>query len=224
MGIVRDVLIGVAITGIAGFLITFFREPLLKGAQQLGETVAGVATRPFTAGIETLSTAFKDLPDIQFRLPGIKLTGGLFTFEQEEAEPEPGEIIPGTDELEPGLLDGGVTLGKGCKVNPDGTIECPTPPTFEADPGMIPMAEAVGLTPRQGALPIEIGGQIERRSIADIIAISPEAVGLFDILGTQKVEFLPLGVPAVEFFQEAGQRLRLSGQLFEEIRGIGQVG
>jgi len=219
----------IAVIVAAGFLLNRFREPIFQSASSLGEVLGQTITRPVSGFISGVSTQLGNLPDIDLRIPGINLSLGQGTIFQEG----PGPSSLAGKEVEFG--DGQLKIPQGCTVLPSGQVSCPTPPTFERDdpppreqappppPPPVPEAEAASLTLLGGSLPIEIAGEITRLSRQDIITLQPNAVGLFDILGTPKTEFLPLSTEAVGFFQDAGQRLRLSGQLFQEIKGINDV-
>jgi len=203
-----------------GFVLNQFRDPILRSAGAVGGVLAGIFTRPVTSFIDVVSTAFSDLPDIQIRIPGFNIEQGLVTF---DTPPIPGNIIPGTDELLPGVTPGGITIPEGCTVRADGTISCPTPPSTN----LFPEAEGAGFTifgvPGSSILLTDLfTGERERVTRPEIIERFPEAVGLFDLLATQATEFLPLSANLVE--QLGGQeQLRLSGQLFEEISSVQQV-
>ncbi len=229
MGIATSIALFVGLPAVAivaiGFLFTRFRGQILGSASAVGETFAGIFTRPVSGFIETVSTAFTDLPDIGIRLPGINISGGLFRFIQEAAAISPGNIIPGTDMLEPGITPGGVTIPEGCTLNPDGTTFCPTPPSAD----LFPEAEAAGLTIFQGGsilvnlppLPGEGDLRLKRLTREEIIDIFPAAVGLFDILSTKATEFIPLSVSDLRQF--APGEIRLSGQLFEEFPTVSDI-
>jgi len=213
----------VVIVGL-GLVFTRFRGEILGGASAVGTTFAGIFTRPVTGFIETISSAFSDLPDIDIQIPGINLTGGLFTFTQEASAISPGNIIPGTDVLQPGETPEGVTIPEGCRVNPDGTISCDTPPTATdptdpaSIPGFIPTAEGSELTPFAESFLFQTSpdAPLMRGSLEEILAVVPGAIGLFDFIGTPQVEFIPVAENQLEFF---GESIRFSGQLFQEISG-----
>jgi len=217
IGIPAAVIVGL------GLVFTRFRDPILGSASAVGETFAGVFTRPVTGFVETISTAFSDLPDIQIRLPGFDIVQGLVTVSAEE-QISPGNIIPGTDELLPGVTPEGVTIPEGCRLNADGTISCPTPPTTN----LFPEAEAAGFTifgqPGSSILLTDpFTGERERVSRPEIIERFPEAIGLFDLRATQATEFFPLSANLVEQLG-GGDQLRLSGQLFQEIPTVESIG
>lgn len=222
MGIATSIALFVGLPAVAivalGFLFTRFRGQILGSASAVGETFAGIFTRPISGAIETISTAFTDLPDIDIRLPGINISSGVLTFTQEAAAISPGNIIPGTDMLEPGVTSEGVTIPEGCTLNPDGTISCPTPPSAN----LFPEAAASELEIFCPQCQFSVDGA-GIRTTQQIIEQFPEAVGLFDLPQTQRVEFLPLGVEAISFFQEAGVTPKLSGQLFEEFPTVSDI-
>jgi len=206
-----------------GFALRMFQPTIFSSASAIGETLAGIFTRPVTGFIGSISGAFADLPDIVIDVPGLVIGGGGVTFGDGNGElvaPPPGEVP---------FMGGTITTPPGCFINANGQIECPTPPIFTPPPppsngGLIPPAEASELTPREGSLAVDISGQgLTSLPISEIIGLTPGVLGLFDILGTEQVEFLPLSLEAIQFFQESGQELRLSGQLFEEIKNIGDI-
>jgi len=203
-----------------GFVLNQFREPILRSAGAVGGVLAGVFTRPFTSFIDVVSTAFSDLPDIQIRIPGFNISQGLVTF---DVDPIPGNIIPGTDQLLPGVTPGGITIPEGCTVRPDGTISCPTPPSTN----LFPEAGATGFTlagePGSSILVTDpFTGERERVTRTEIVERFPDVVGIFDLLSTRETEFLPLSAFLVEQLGGAEQ-LRLSGQIFQEIPSVQSV-
>jgi len=205
-----------------GFALRMFQPTIFSSATAIGQTLAGIFTRPVTGFFGGISEAFADLPDIEIKVPGINLTGGLFTFTQEEPAltppaPGPAPFMGGTIETPPG-----------CTVDSLGRISCPTPPIFTPGPSgngdIIPSAEGSELTPREGSLPFQTStsAPLMRTSIEEIIRMFPGAVGLFDIRDIEGIDFIPLS--ALRIQQLGGEEeLRFSGQLFEEIRGFSDI-
>jgi len=200
-----------------GFALRTFQPQIFSSASAIGETFAGIFTRPVTGFFGSISQAFADLPDIEVKVPGINLTGGLFTFTQEQ---QPRDIGGET-----GLVPGGsVEFQPGTMFDPNtGIIEGP-PPEITRDQPFIPEAEATELTPREGSLPFQTStsAQLMRTSIEEIIRMFPGAVGLFDIRDIAGIDFIPLSAQRIQ--QLGGEEeLRFSGQLFEEIKGFGDI-
>jgi len=224
--------IPIAVIVVGGLLLERFKEPILGAATGLGSSLGQIITRPISGFIGGISAQLGSLPDIDLRIPGINLSIGQGTIFQEG----PGPSSLAGKEVEFG--NGTLKIPQGCTVLPSGQVSCPTPPTFERDepppkevtppppPPPVPEAEAAGFTifgdPRKTIL-VGSGSPFQRKTREQIIAENPNAVGLFDILSTKQTEFLPLSPEAVAFFQDKGQELRLSAQLFTEIKNVGQV-
>jgi len=211
-----------AIGVVAAFLIARFRDPLENIFQSAGQAVGGFVSKPIAGFIQGFSAIAGDLPDIDISLPSINIKQGTLNFTgTDDTSSLAGKTVP--------FGGGTVSIPEGCKVNPDGTVSCPTPPIFnppDPQPSFIPEASGAGLTIRDPTFKLPIvttAGTLKITSIQDIVAQNPNAIGLFDLLKSKTVEFLPLSVEAVKFFQESGQDLRLSGQLFEEFKTIGDV-
>jgi len=219
IGIPAAVIVGL------GYVFTQFRDPILGSAQSVGETFAGIFTRPITGAIGTLSTAFGDLPDFEIKLPGINITQGTVKI-TEESETE--SILAGQTVPSGGV---NVMIPKDTMVDPEtGIVSSSTPPVVV--PSGIPQAFGDELTifqPQQSILvnlpSLPGGSEIRRDRLTrdEIIDIFPEAIGLFDILSTEKTEFIPLSVQEVKGFG-GSDGVRLSGQLFEEISNVSQIG
>jgi len=227
--VVRSTLISLGVTlgiGIvAALLLARFRGPLENIFQSAGQAVGGFVTKPLAGFIQGISGTLGGLEDIQIKIPSIIIKQGTLEFTGADTKSSlAGETVP--------FGNGSVFIPEGCTVLPDGRVSCPTPPiivdTPPPPPPLIPEAEATGLTlfgVAGSSILVGSGGEagFERLTREEILAQNPNAVGLFDLLSTKKTEFLPLGVEAVKFFQEAGQELRLSAQLFEEIPNIRDV-
>jgi len=202
----------------AGALIFAFRTQLVAGASGLGSTVGQVITTPFTSFFESVRNAFANLGDININIPGINITGGGFNFDLFNTG---GETVVNPNPFPFG--DGTAQFPPGCTVDNNGIISCPTPPIFtpgDTEVGGSP-TPSQELTIFQGGsfrtavtLPSGFAGI---RTRAEIIEQFPGVIGLFDVLGTSNVEFLPLTLEQV--LSQQGD-LRLSSQLFEEVSSL----
>lgn len=212
MGLATKIALGVgipaAIIVAAGYFLNKYKPVIQQSAGAVGSSFADIVAEPVKGFFGQIENAFADLPDTNIRIPGINLTGGLFTFKQEEP---PRDISGETSD--------GVTFGEGTTFDPNTGIIEGTPPTFD----ILPEAQGAELTPRQGSLPFQTGTQqpLTRESIADIIKQFPNAVGLFDLLDIPGTQFVPLAAYNVESI--GAENLKFSGQLFEEIRGFGDI-
>jgi len=216
IGIPAAVIVGL------GYVFTQFRDPILGSASSLGETFAGIFTRPITGAVQTFSTAFSDLPDFDVRLPGINISQGRVTV-TEESETESklaGETVP-----VPGLGD--VFIPPSTMIDPEtGIVTSDTPPVVVR--GSTPQ-ELTIFEPERSILvnlPDRIGDTERRRerlTRREIIDIFPDVIGLFDVRATKATEFIPL---SARLIQELGgsEDFRLSGQIFEEIPSIESIG
>jgi len=230
MGILSSVIgrIGIPIALIAatGLLLFSFREQIGGAIRGGAQVVGGAISQPFTGFFQGLEKGFEGIPEqIKIPFPGFEFAFGTGKVTTPNLDP------PKQGEQE--FMGGTLTTPAGCVRLEDGRVSCPSPPTFErkADaprtPAFIPEAEASELTLIQGGS-ILVGtntgrGTLTRKTREQILAENPNAVGLFDLLSTERTEFLPLGTAAVEFFQKEGQGLRLSGQIFKEIKNVGDV-
>jgi len=105
----------IAIVGIALFL---FRDRISSAFASVGE------------GLVNIQLPEISLPDITFpELPTFEFPSLPPIFGGGEPEPQPPEAGPVPPDESGGF--GGLEIPEGCTVNPDGTIACPTPPTFD---------------------------------------------------------------------------------------------
>jgi len=188
-----------------GLLANTFRSQILGSASALGEVFGGVFTRPVTGFIEQLSGAFSDLPDIDINVPALNIQGGGVNIGAPNGN---GFELPNACSL----------FGIGCDEETTMTEPGPGPtpgPGPEIDQPQFGgrFAEQFRVTGIEGSVSFEELQQLQPGAV----------VGLFDILGTKETEFLPFNVAGVQGSLEAGQRLRLSGQVFQDIRGIKNV-
>jgi len=218
--------IPVVLIAAVGIAIVFFRDPLVAGARALGTTTAQVISSPFTGFINTIGQAFSGLQDIDIRVPGVNVDFGIGS-------------ITGTDPFSQffNLIFGGAGGGGGGGttqtmmdqngfdsptnvVDPDDPNQDPTlfqPPGAEPTPALFGGAFAQEFR-------IETSEGFQTLSFEELQATQPGTIiGIFDVLGTKKTEFLPFTVSQVQSSLEAGQRLRLSAQVFQDIRGIRNV-
>jgi len=217
MGIASSILlfVGVPVAVILGlgFVLNTFREPILGAARSTGEVFSSIFTEPIRAGITQVAGAFSDLPDIDIRIPGINVSGGLFTFTQDQPVRDiSGEVAP--------VPGGEVTFGEDTTFDPNTGIIEGSPPMLNLDP--LPEVEAAEFTPVNVGRSFLVAG--ERLSRAEIISNFPEAIGLFDVGFTPGVDFLPLGEAAVRNLTSRDIDVRLTGQLFSEISNVNQIG
>jgi len=227
MGIAQSLILFIglpaaAIVGI-GFLLTQFRDPIIGAARTTGEVFSNIFTQPIAGFIQGTSQVLGNLPDIELRIPGINVSGGLLSFTQEQPPRdiggESGSVPGGTVEFQPGTM-----------FDPNTGIISGRPPEITLDQPFIPEAEAAGLTlfePNRSilvnfpALPGESGLRRERLTRSEIVETFPDVVGLFDVLSTSRTEFLPFSVSDIAAFGAGG--LRLSGQVFQEFGNISDI-
>jgi len=222
VGIPAAVIVGL------GALFSAFRDPILGSARNLGEVFQGIFTQPVVGFIGGISEAFGNLPNINVRIPSLNISGGginipenffniLPNIGQPGGQPDIDDVPLAPDETLLCRL-----FGIGC---PGG--EQPQPPIPEPEP------EPPMMDPQTGELfggrfaesfNVQTSQGVQNLSFEEVQGLQPGAVlGLFDVLGTQETEFLPFNLAGVQGSLEAGQRLRLSGQVFQDIRGIGDV-
>ena len=166
VGIPAAVIVG------AGFLLNRFRGTITSSATSIGSTLGTIFTAPVAGFIGGVSEQLGGLPDIDIRIPGINVTGGLFRFTQEQSPRdiggETGRVPGGTVEFEPGTM-----------FDPNTGIISGDPPVITPDQPFIPEAEAAGLTERPGSILIGLPGELSRQNVSDIVRENPEAVGGF---------------------------------------------
>lgn len=201
VGIPAAVIVG------AGFLLNKFQPVIRESAGAIGETFGNIVSAPVQGFFGQVEDALADLPDTNIRIPGINLSGGLFSFKQEQ----PIEDVSGQVAPSPGLGD--VEFGPETTFDPNTGIIEGSPPTFDAG-DIIPKAEASEPTPFNVGRSFNVLGQLLTRE--RILDLFPRAVGLFDLPQTPNLEFTPLTIEGIQTFQEAGTDVRLSGQLFSE--------
>ena len=207
----------------AGLLVVLFRDPLVRGASALGRTAGTVVTAPFTSFIDTIGSAFGNLRDFEVRIPGLNLEFGDLSLTGRDPFSQLFDFFSGNG----GATNGGdpdIPSGLGNDPRRDQFRDAemfeedfPNEPLPEPEPELFggAFAESFNVQTSEG---------IQNLSFEELQATQPGAVvGLFDILGTQQTEFLPFNVQQVQASLEAGQRLRLSGQVFQDIRAIGNV-
>jgi len=230
--VVRGALIGGAVTIAlavgAAFLLSRFSGQIGNIFSSAGETIGGAIGRPISGFIGGLSAQLGKLPDFDLRIPGVNIQVGQGTiaFDGDNASALAGQDVRQGETI--------VHIPDTTVVNPDGTVESDTPPVIvnpptdviqdsPLPPG-IPQAEAAELTKRSGFKFIPIDDPNKPRVTFDEFRnLFPGAVGVFDLPQTQRTEFLPLGVEALEFFQSVGQTPKLSFQVFNEIKNTGDA-
>jgi len=226
MGIVSTVLtrIGLPLALVAGigFVLFTFRDQIgaaiSGGAQVVGEAVS----RPFSGFFQGLQSGFGGIPEnINIPFPSFSFSFGEPQLQAPKAGSEP-------------FMGGEIITPEGCFVDEKGRIDCPTPPIFipppPTNPPPPPSTPPPPLTEQE-----QFGGRFKeefnvtgagRLSFEELQRLGGEGgaiVGLFDVLGTQQTEFLPFTIAGVQASLAAGQRLRLSSQVFQDIRGIKNV-
>ncbi len=234
--VIRRTVIGIGVTiaiaVFAAFLLNRFRGPLENIFQSAGQTIGGFIAKPIEGVIQGFSAVAGQFSDIELKLPSIIIKQGTLEFTGDDSSSSlAGQTVP---------FNGGqfVEIPPDTVIDPEtGIVTSSTPPKIVPSPevgptplpnDILPEAEGASLTlfgDPQATILVGTGGEagFERLTREEILAQNPNAVGLFDLLETKKTEFLPLGVEAVKFFQQAGQELRLSAQLFEEIPNIRDV-
>lgn len=225
MGILSTILtrigIPLAIAVIAGIAISTFREQIIGGISSGASTIGQAITTPFGAVLSGIQAGFQNIPEtIGFTLPSFQ-----FAFGDSGGQPTPPQAgtVP--------FMGGQLTTPSGCTIDSQGRISCPTPPIFTPPPSPTPTPspppQIMGqptpspLTLFQGAsfrtavtLPSGFSGI---RTRGEIVEQFPDVIGLFDLLGTTRTEFLPLTAQQV---QEQQNNLRLSSQIFEEVKNL----
>lgn len=206
MGLGLNLLLFVGIPAVAivalGTVLNFFREPILGGARATGEVFTSIFTEPVRAGVEQISTAFSDLPDIAIRVPRIVLDI------PDIPNPFEGLFGNGSDTETPSLpaiVDApGQVPGRESRVNPRDPVLDVTPE----------------LTLLPGSLPVSLAGGTQRISRSEIIEKFPDTLALFDVRATPGTEFLPFSRAGILSAVEEGLGLRVSGQIFQERPGL----
>jgi len=211
-----------------GFVLNTFREQIVSSASATGSVFASIFTSPITGFIEQVSGAFSNLPDIGINVPRLNIGGGGITLFGQDIGNISLEAPLGVDQ------PGGPPDIDDVPLAPDETLACrlfgigcpsggpPTAPIPDPGPtpGPGPMEEFGG----RFAQSFRVTGIEGSVSFEELQRLQPGAVvGLFDVLGTPETEFLPFNVAGVQSSLEMGQRLRLSGQVFQDIRGIKNV-
>lgn len=216
VGIPAAVIVGL------GLALKYFQPQIKGAATQVGSSFADIVAGPIQGFVGGISNSFADFPDIQIRIPGINVSGGLFTFTQEQ----PVKDISGETTTTPG---GEITFGPGTSFDPNtGIIEgspptysnpTPTPtPTPSPTMDIIPEAQGATLTPYANKFPVT--GYDQFLTLEQIQNLVPGAVGLFDYPQTNTVEFVPLDPTALKYYQSIGSPVTLSGQLYKEIKNV----
>jgi len=212
----------------AGAILFTFREQITTtirgGAQVLGEAI----TLPIAGFVGGLKTGLEEIPsDITIPVPTIKFKFGDGNNERIK---EDFEGFDPNAPRDPTFSDCKTIRGdKFGNVFCDGRLIQKGTTGPEQEPvDFMPDEGAAKLTPRMVSLPVGPFADLPRsglirKSVQDIIAENPNAIGLFDVLSTERTEFFPFSAEAVRKSFELGQDLRLSGQLFEEIRGVGDI-
>ena len=201
VGIPAAVIVGL------GLVFTTFRDTILTSSRNLGSVFTGIFTEPISGAIEQVSGAFSDLPPIRIDVPNLQFGGGgVSLFGQDIGNFL--EQLLGQDNGEMPSVNG----------NGDTPTPTPTPTPPMEEPGPLfggRFAEFFNVSTSQG---------VQRLSFEEVQGLQPgNVIGFFDVLGTSETEFLPFNVQQVQASLEAGQRLRLSGQIFEDIKGIRNV-
>jgi len=208
----------VVIVGL-GFVLNTFRGTILGSARSVGEVFTGIFTEPITGAVEQLSDAF-NFPDINIRIPALNISGGginLPDFGPGVGEPGgPPDIDDVPLAPDENLLCR--VLGIGCPGGERPTAPLPPAPTPTPDP------IEDSLTVLRGSLPVSTSQGRLRLERGEILERFPGTVALFDVLTTRETEFLPFTAAGVRGSLEAGQGLRVSGQIFQEAPGAALLG
>jgi len=222
--IAKNIGIPLAIAVGAGLLITSFKDQIVGGISSGASTIGQAISSPFGALLSGLQEGFANIPStftipfptFNFTLGGFDIGGDDSPFDD---NPSGKEGIGGSD----GVLD--ITSPsafeqalENLRNNTLGILDFTN---------LFPVAEGAEFTLLEGEKRFptdtlnpfrENGKSREFLSRIQIRELFPEAIGLFDILGTQSTEFIPLTASQVAELSglEFGG-VRLSGQLFEEL-------
>lgn len=211
----------------AGLLLAKFREPII-GAISSGSSVIGQSlSQPFTSILKGFQKGFEGLPTnitIPFPVFDFTLGGEVKGKDNQNKDFDPlgnlcdnslGIFCFGKDE----------PVDKGQDVIKD-------QPNAPNAVDIIKGAEASELTLFEGGsilvdIPRPVGSSLdnpaekERLTREEIVTKFPNAVGVFDFLGTKETEFLPLSISEIALAGKSN--FKLSGQIFNEIGSIDDV-
>lgn len=231
--VLRGAIISLGITlaiGVAAaFLINRFRAPLENIFQSTGQALGGIVSKPIFGFLEGFSAVIGKLPDIDIKIPSINIIQGTLNFQGDSnASSIAGQTVPFGDEGQT------VTIPPDTSIDPEtGIVTSTTPPIANPAPtpapsplpNILPSAEGATLTPFNVGLVLPVGtaGALERQTREQILANNPNAIGLFDLSFTEGLDFEPLGVEAVKFFQSKGVDVTLSAQLFGEFSNVSDI-
>ncbi len=222
--IAKNIGIPLAIAVGAGLLITAFKDQIVGGISSGASTVGQAITSPFGALLSGLQEGLSNIPStftipfptFNFTLGGFNL-GGNGSDDSPFGENPSGESgIGGSDGiLDPSSPSAFAQALENLRNNTLGLLDFTK---------LFPVAEGSLFTLLEGdkrfptdTLNPALGKTRQFLSRTKIVELFPQAIGLFDILGTQSTEFIPLTAEQVAELSglEFGG-VRLSGQLFEE--------
>lgn len=234
MGIAKSVLTKVGLPLIvvvaAGLILASQKDRIIAAVKAGSETLGQTLTQPIASFIGGAQTGLSNIPSIvTIPFPRFEFTlgGQTTTKDNKTAIDEAGrlDINQANRNLCRNTL-GVICLGESRTEVFGSTPPPSSTPTTPPAPAVIPPPTPALTIIRGGSLPVGTNtgaGQVTRKTREQIIAENPNAVGLFDLLSTSRTEFLPLSPEAVSFFQGQGQQLRLSGQIFQQIKNVGDV-
>jgi len=248
MGILTSVLtkvgLPIAVLAAAGAILFTFREPILQRVSAGSQTLGNIITAPFVGILEGINEGFQNVPDfLTFKFPEFKfafgddstttqLVNGAVTVETEKAPagfvpPPPDPNATGNCSIKQ-FADGSIVD----TCNPANNRDATPPPSPPPPPSIIPQAFGAEFTPFNVGRTFRVG--LGGKNAADeddftkfkrfeILANNPNAIGLFDLGFTERLDFQPLSAAAVKFFQQKGIDVQLSGQLFKEIGNVDDI-
>lgn len=212
----------VAIIAVAGILLFRFKDPIIKAVSGGASTLGTTLSAPFGSFLSGINEGLKTIPkniDIVFPTFKFKLGDGEGT----------GKIGNDDATRDQNLCDNtlGILCFNGTKAGAggmggkggDGAVTKPPPDKMQD----APMPSKNKLTPISGTRVISTmhGNSFSRMSVENIIGQNPDVIGLFDDINTRQTEFFPLSREAVGILGKSN--LKLSGQLFKEIKGINDI-
>jgi len=165
---------GIIIIAVVAIALFLFRDRISNAFASVGQGLGEINIQLPEINLPDIS--FPELPTFEFpSLPSLPpIFGGG------EPEPTPPEAGPVPPDESGGFV--GLEIPEGCTVNPDGTIACPTPPTFDVCATFPDLCGGVIAPPEQPTQPEQ--PPIDTSSPFPIDVQDPEAGGEFGGGGT----------------------------------------
>jgi len=189
--------IPIAIISAVGLGLFAFRTQIVGAVRGGAQTLGQIVTEPIGGFFQGIQTGLESIPTtIDFSFPTFTFGGGGSPPPPPATNGGGGSILDDITNFFDDLFNGNVDV----------------PPIDEELSGE--------LTQLPGDIRFDTGsfgnvGGAMSGTVEEILAGNVEALGLFDFLGTEKTEFIPLSQSQLEFI--GAENVEFSGQLFEEI-------